>query len=91
MKRFCVFVLVARKAHMPADCHSFLSRQPHKPAYHIDAFFAVTVGQGVVDFVVRHFLPLTGFVVVGVAVETYKQMEGSIIARNYKKGYSRRR
>ena len=30
-------------------------------------------------------------IVVGVAVETYKQMEGSIIARNYKKGYSRRR
>ena len=30
-------------------------------------------------------------IVVGVAVETYKQLEGSIIARNYKKGYSRRR
>ena len=30
-------------------------------------------------------------IVVGVAVETYKQLEGSIISRNYKKGYSRRR
>lgn len=29
-------------------------------------------------------------IVVGVALETYKQLEGSLIARNYKKGYSRR-
>ena len=29
-------------------------------------------------------------IVVGVALETYKQLEGSLISRNYKKGYSRR-
>jgi len=29
-------------------------------------------------------------IVVGVALETYKQLEGSILARNYKRGYSRR-
>ncbi len=29
-------------------------------------------------------------IVVGVALETYKQMEGSLISRNYKKGYRRR-
>ena len=29
-------------------------------------------------------------IVVGVALETYKQLEGSLVARNYKKGYSRR-
>ena len=29
-------------------------------------------------------------IVVGVALETYKQLEGSMITRNYKKGYSRR-
>ncbi len=29
-------------------------------------------------------------IVVGVALETYNQLEGSLIARNYKKGYSRR-
>lgn len=30
-------------------------------------------------------------IVVGVALETYKQLEGSLVSRNYKKGYSRRR
>ncbi len=29
-------------------------------------------------------------IVVGVALETYKQLEGSLITRNYKRGYSRR-
>ena len=29
-------------------------------------------------------------IVVGVALETYKQLEGSILTRGYKKGYSRR-
>ena len=29
-------------------------------------------------------------IVVGVALETYKQLEGSLVARNYKKGYTRR-
>jgi preprotein translocase subunit SecY len=29
-------------------------------------------------------------IIVGVALETYKQLEGSLLARNYKKGYSRR-
>ena len=29
-------------------------------------------------------------IVVGVALETYNQLEGSLVARNYKKGYSRR-
>ena len=29
-------------------------------------------------------------IVVGVALETYKQLEGSLVSRNYKKGYSRR-
>ena len=29
-------------------------------------------------------------IVVGVALETYKQLEGSLVTRNYKKGYSRR-
>ena len=29
-------------------------------------------------------------IVVGVALETYKQLEGSILTRNYKRGYSRR-
>ena len=29
-------------------------------------------------------------IVVGVALETYKQLEGSILARSYKRGYSRR-
>ena len=29
-------------------------------------------------------------IVVGVALETYKQLEGSVLTRNYKKGYSRR-
>jgi len=29
-------------------------------------------------------------IVVGVALETYKQLEGSILSRSYKKGYSRR-
>ena len=29
-------------------------------------------------------------IVVGVALETYKQLEGSLLARNYKRGYSRR-
>lgn len=29
-------------------------------------------------------------IVVGVALETYKQIEGSLLSRNYKKGYSRR-
>ena len=29
-------------------------------------------------------------IVVGVALETYKQIEGSILARSYKKGYKRR-
>lgn len=29
-------------------------------------------------------------IVVGVALETYKQLEGSLLTRNYKKGYSRR-
>ena len=28
-------------------------------------------------------------IVVGVALETYKQLEGSLVSRNYKKGYSR--
>ena len=30
-------------------------------------------------------------IVVGVALETYKQLEGSLLTRSYKKGYSRRR
>ena len=30
-------------------------------------------------------------IVVGVALETYRQLEGSLVTRNYKKGYSRRR
>ena len=30
-------------------------------------------------------------IVVGVALETYRQLEGSLVARNYKKGYSGRR
>ena len=30
-------------------------------------------------------------IVVGVALETYKQLEGSLLARNYKKGYQRKR
>ena len=29
-------------------------------------------------------------IVVGVALETYKQLEGSLLARNYKRGYTRR-
>lgn len=29
-------------------------------------------------------------IVIGVALETYKQLEGSLVSRNYKKGYSRR-
>ena len=29
-------------------------------------------------------------IVVGVALETYKQLEGSILARNYKRGYRRK-
>ena len=29
-------------------------------------------------------------IVVGVALETYKQIEGSLLSRNYKKGYKRR-
>ncbi len=29
-------------------------------------------------------------IVVGVALETYRQLEGSLVTRNYKKGYSRR-
>ena len=29
-------------------------------------------------------------IVVGVALETYKQIEGSLLSRNYKKGYHRR-
>ena len=29
-------------------------------------------------------------IVVGVALDTYKQLEGSLLARSYKKGYSRR-
>ena len=29
-------------------------------------------------------------IVVGVALETYRQLEGSLLARNYKRGYSRR-
>ena len=29
-------------------------------------------------------------IVAGVALETYKQLEGSLVSRNYKKGYSRR-
>ena len=29
-------------------------------------------------------------IVVGVALETYKQIEGSLLSRNYKKGYARR-
>ena len=29
-------------------------------------------------------------IVVGVALETYKQVEGSLLTRSYKKGYSRR-
>jgi len=29
-------------------------------------------------------------IVVGVALETYKQLEGSLVSRNYKRGYSRR-
>ena len=29
-------------------------------------------------------------IVVGVALETYKQIEGSLLSRNYKKGYTRR-
>ena len=29
-------------------------------------------------------------IVVGVALETYKQLEGSILTRTYKRGYSRR-
>ena len=29
-------------------------------------------------------------IVVGVALETYKQLEGSLLSRNYKKGYKRR-
>ena len=29
-------------------------------------------------------------IVVGVALETYKQLEGSLVTRTYKKGYSRR-
>lgn len=29
-------------------------------------------------------------IVVGVALETYKQLEGSLVSRNYKKGYSRK-
>ena len=29
-------------------------------------------------------------IVVGVALETYKQLEGSLVTRNYRKGYSRR-
>lgn len=29
-------------------------------------------------------------IVVGVALETYKQLEGSLLARNYRRGYSRR-
>ena len=28
-------------------------------------------------------------IVVGVALETYKQLEGSLLARNYKRGYRR--
>ena len=29
-------------------------------------------------------------IVVGVALETYKQLEGSLLSRNYKRGYKRR-
>jgi preprotein translocase subunit SecY len=29
-------------------------------------------------------------IIVGVALETYKQLEGSLLARGYKKGYSRK-
>ena len=29
-------------------------------------------------------------IVVGVALETYKQLEGSLLSRSYKRGYSRR-
>lgn len=29
-------------------------------------------------------------IVVGVALETYKQLEGSLLTRSYKKGYTRR-
>ena len=29
-------------------------------------------------------------IVVGVALETYKQLEGSILTRSYQRGYSRR-
>jgi preprotein translocase subunit SecY len=29
-------------------------------------------------------------IVVGVLLETYKQLEGSLVSRNYKKGYTRR-
>ena len=35
-------------------------------------------------------LPTSVSIVVGVALETYKQLEGSILTRGYKKGYSRR-
>ena len=42
------------------------------------------------DPIIMLFFFVGILIVVGVALETYKQLEGSLLTRNYKKGYSRR-
>ncbi len=63
-----VSLLAAGESHVPADSHSLLAGEAHKAADHVDAFFAVTVGQPVADRIVGDFFPLSGLVVFGVTV-----------------------
>ncbi len=39
-----VVVLCAGETHMPSYSHGFFAREPHKPTYHINGFFTVSIG-----------------------------------------------
>ena len=52
-------ILRAGKAHMPADRHGLLAVQMHEELDHQHGFFAVAIGQAVVDLIERHLLPDT--------------------------------
>ena len=80
----------ACKADMVADSESFLTRELHITGQHIYRFFAVTVGQLVVELIIRYGVPYAALVldVTGaylVAVDFAKVVE----KRDYRDGLIR--
>lgn len=78
------------------DTEKYISKVLSRLTFVGGLFIAVIAAIPIIFSLISGFESAAGIagtsllIVVGVLVETYKQLEGSLVARNYKKGYSRR-